>query len=345
MNTFWSDLGVVSGNTSATNQYDLFNGLTFNDGFVCSSQYDFFTHLGTNRYEFFKSYNSVDSNIIDEYTFFQNTSDPNIYNFNTFFEYAGSFINSVPVTPTPTPTQTITPTPTITPTITPTSTLTPTPTPSAVVLPSVDYITYRTSTTDSNSYSFSSTSIVGPGLIIVGCSYSSSSSNPSITSLTMNGVSATKVVQALGSSFTLPSTALFALRITGGTTADISMTLSDGKQARCMGISVWRVQNNNSDTITISGANMQGYGSSVSTTLTSILSNSVIVAVNSTYDQLGSPSPVTWTNATERFDINTEGNDYMSGGDSTSSGGGSLTITSATSGGEQSIAICALAIR
>lgn len=31
MNTFWSDLGVVSGNTSATNQYDLFNGLTFND--------------------------------------------------------------------------------------------------------------------------------------------------------------------------------------------------------------------------------------------------------------------------------------------------------------------------
>ena len=26
MNTFWSDLGVVSGNDQATNQYDLFNG-------------------------------------------------------------------------------------------------------------------------------------------------------------------------------------------------------------------------------------------------------------------------------------------------------------------------------
>ena len=111
LNTFWSDLGVVSGNTEATNQYELFLGLTFSDGFVCASQYDFFTHLGTNRYEFFKSYNSVDSNIIDEYTFYQNTSDSRIYNFYTFYLYAGSYINAVVPTPTPTPTSTATPTP------------------------------------------------------------------------------------------------------------------------------------------------------------------------------------------------------------------------------------------
>ncbi len=138
MNTFWSDLGVIGGVSGATNQYDLFNGLTFSDGFVSSSQYDFFNHLGTNSYEFFKSYNSVDPNIVDQYTFFQNTSDPNIYNFNTFYTYAGEFINSEPVTPTPTPTQTITPsvtptktvtpTPSVTTTVTPTRTLTPTPT-------------------------------------------------------------------------------------------------------------------------------------------------------------------------------------------------------------------------
>jgi hypothetical protein len=139
MNTFWSDLGVVGGVSGATNQYDLFNGLIFDDGFVSSSQYDFFQHLGTNRYEFFKSYNSVDPNIVDEYTFFQNTSDPNIYNFNTFYTYAAEFIYSTPVTPTPTPTQTMTPTvtPTITvtptPSITPTLTRTPTPTPSSTV--------------------------------------------------------------------------------------------------------------------------------------------------------------------------------------------------------------------
>ena len=110
MNTFWSDLGVVGGNTSATNQYDLWKGITFNDGFVCASQYDFFTHLGTNRYEFFKSYNSVDSNIVSEYTFYQNTSDPNIYDFKTFYEYAGQYL--IPsITPTPTPSITPSPTP------------------------------------------------------------------------------------------------------------------------------------------------------------------------------------------------------------------------------------------
>lgn len=141
MNTFWSNLGVVSGNTSATNQYDLWKGITFNDGFVCASQYDFFTHLGTNRYEFFKSYNSVDSNIVDETTFYQNTIDPDIWDYKTFYENAGQYIVAPAVSPTPTPTNTETPTPTptttltLTPTQTPTNTGSPTPTPSATPSP------------------------------------------------------------------------------------------------------------------------------------------------------------------------------------------------------------------
>ena len=90
--TFWTDLGITEGNNNATNQYDLYNGLTFGDGFVCSSQYDFFTHLGTNKYEFFKSYNSVDENIVDAYTFYQNTDDVNIFNAFTFNAISGSFV-------------------------------------------------------------------------------------------------------------------------------------------------------------------------------------------------------------------------------------------------------------
>jgi len=101
MNTFWSDLGVVGGVSGATNQYDLYNGLIFDDGFVSSSQYDFFNHLGTNSYEFFKSYNSVDPNIVDQYTFFQNTSDPNIVDQYTFYTYAGQYLSGG--TPTPEP--------------------------------------------------------------------------------------------------------------------------------------------------------------------------------------------------------------------------------------------------
>jgi hypothetical protein len=83
--------------------------------------------LGTNRYEFFKSYNSVDTNIVSEYTFYQNTSDTDIYDFRTFFLYAAQYIVP-PITPTPTNTPTPTETPTQTPTETPTQTPTNTPT-------------------------------------------------------------------------------------------------------------------------------------------------------------------------------------------------------------------------
>jgi hypothetical protein len=124
MNTFWSDLGVIGGNTSATNQYEVFNGLTFSGGFTCGSMFDFFKHLITDRFNFFKSYNSVDSNIIDETTFYKNTSDPDIYDFYTFYQNSAKYI-SPSVTPTPTPTPTNTPTQTPTPTPTPTPSATP----------------------------------------------------------------------------------------------------------------------------------------------------------------------------------------------------------------------------
>ena len=159
MNTFWSNLGVVSGNTQATNQYDLWKGITFNDGFVCASQYDFFTHLGTNRYEFFKSYNSVDSNIVDETTFYQNTSDPDIWDYKTFYENAGQYIVAPAVSPTPTPTNTETPTQTptttltLTPTQTPTNTGSPTPTPSAT--PSPQTVRWLASNSNNEGYSIS----------------------------------------------------------------------------------------------------------------------------------------------------------------------------------------------
>lgn len=90
MNSFWSDLGVSCGNQNANNWYDCFYGLTFSDGFVCANATDFFNHLGYSRYEFFKSYNGIDN----EYEFYKNTDDVNIYDFKTFYEYAPSYIPS-----------------------------------------------------------------------------------------------------------------------------------------------------------------------------------------------------------------------------------------------------------
>jgi hypothetical protein len=97
MNTFWTDWGVSCGNQSANNFYDCFYGLTMTDGFVCANLQDFldwnsvYWDTPYNRYSFFKDYENVDSNIIDEHTFYQNTSDVNIWDFKTFYEIAPSY--------------------------------------------------------------------------------------------------------------------------------------------------------------------------------------------------------------------------------------------------------------
>jgi len=371
MNTFWSDLGVVGGVSGATNQYDLFNGLIFDDGYVTSSQYDFFTHLGTNRYEFFKSYNSVDSNIVDEYTFYQNTSDPNIYNFNTFYTYAAEFIYSTPVTPTPTPTNTVTPTQTITPTvtptpsitpsitptstitptitptqtITPTSTITPTPTitPTAsVVIPTITYIGTTQSITSSTTYTFTNANIGGPGLIIVAYTYASNTGSLSAVSCTIGGLSATKVIENVGSDATDPKAGIYTQRITGGTTATIVLNMTPGYQATQMTINVYRVVNNTSDTITLATSSRPPYGFSASAGLNPILSDSVIVAAAGVY-RGGGVAALAWTNITE--DIETFSGNFKNSIASLSSvPSGSRTIT-CTSTTESNFALVYVAIR
>lgn len=97
MSTFWTDWGVSCGNQSANNFYDCFYGLTMTDGFVCANLQDFLAWNSVywgeeyNRYSFFKQYENTDPNIIDEFTFYQNTSDVNIWDFKTFYEIAPSY--------------------------------------------------------------------------------------------------------------------------------------------------------------------------------------------------------------------------------------------------------------
>jgi hypothetical protein len=147
LTTFFTSLGIVSGNTQAKSFYDFWYGIEFGDGTITYNITEFMTYLGTTRYEFFHSLESTYPGVFDEYTFYKNIDDPRITDFSTFYTYAGQYLTGVPITPTPTPTltptntttptltptKTPTPTPTqsITPTITPTPTKTPTPTPSA----------------------------------------------------------------------------------------------------------------------------------------------------------------------------------------------------------------------
>jgi hypothetical protein len=127
LTTFFTSLGIVSGNTQAKSFYDFWYGIEFGDGTITYNITEFMTYLGTTRYEFFHSLESTYPGVFDEYTFYKNIDDPRITDFSTFYTYAGQYLTGIPITPTPTPT--LTPTNTPTPTLTPTKT--PTPTPSA----------------------------------------------------------------------------------------------------------------------------------------------------------------------------------------------------------------------
>jgi hypothetical protein len=92
LTTFFTSLGIVSGNTQATNFYDFWYGIEFSDGTITYNITEFMTYLGTNRYEFFHSLQSTYPNVYDEYTFYKNINDVRIYDFYTFYYYAGEYL-------------------------------------------------------------------------------------------------------------------------------------------------------------------------------------------------------------------------------------------------------------
>jgi hypothetical protein len=245
------------------------------------------------------------------------------------------------VTPTPTPTQTSTPTPTLTSTPTPTvtststptptvtSTSTPTPTPSAVP-PSNTFITGVTQTASSSSFTFSNVPIGGDGLIVVAIS-SKRNSNVvrNFAGATIGGSSATTVIAGNGSfGGNTPVTAIVSRRMTGGaTTATIAVSFDNTMDA--CSISVYRIQNNVSDTAHKTGVNANG-SSTTSVTLTSVTAGAIGVASACINDTGGGLT--TWTNATERYDVYNATADGTFTSASLSLGGGNQTITSAAAG-------------
>ena len=138
LSTFWAGWDVISGNTQATDQYGFWKGIVMTTGQVLNNQYDFFKYHNTTRYQWYKNLETTYPEVWDEYTFYKNTNDPNIFDMRTFYQYGAQYLApSVPVTPTPTATIALTPTKTVTPTGTPNPTATPTPTgtPNSTVTP------------------------------------------------------------------------------------------------------------------------------------------------------------------------------------------------------------------
>lgn len=85
LTTFFDDLGIVSGNTEAVNQYEFFKGIGWDDSTVTNNQYEFFKKIGQSRYDFFKQYEN-------EREFYRSTNDIRIKDFWTFYRYAGQYL-------------------------------------------------------------------------------------------------------------------------------------------------------------------------------------------------------------------------------------------------------------
>lgn len=85
LTTLFNSLGIVGGNTASNNQYEFFNGVEWNDNTFTYNQYEFFKKVAGSRYDFFKNYNS-------ERDFYNSIDDERIYDFYTFYKYAGEYL-------------------------------------------------------------------------------------------------------------------------------------------------------------------------------------------------------------------------------------------------------------
>jgi hypothetical protein len=233
-------------------------------------------------------------------------------------------------TPTPTPTSTITPTPTITPTNTPT------PTPSPVVA-SITYVSYSGINISQTTYTFNGISIGGPGLIAVAI-HSESNATRTISSVSINGTTSTIASQITAGpgigAFTTAGVAY--LRITGGTTANISITFSGAMLRAAIG--VWRIQNNISDTPVQTQTNSANSGTGLTINFTSLTTNNVAVCANTVGIETSS---VSWTNATVRYNqaIAAGTNTRVSGADFTTTSSGNRTVSTSNANSTQPLTL------
>jgi hypothetical protein len=94
LTVLFETLDISNGNTTSGNQYEFFNGVLWGDTTTTYSAKEFFDKIG-GRYEFFKSYES-------EKSFYAAVDDNRIYDYYTFYKYAGEYFGTTSGPPPPT---------------------------------------------------------------------------------------------------------------------------------------------------------------------------------------------------------------------------------------------------
>jgi hypothetical protein len=238
------------------------------------------------------------------------------YYFNMYADTA----SCIP-TPTPTNTPTYTPTPSVTPTYTPTMTSSPVPI-------SLTYISNTINTANQSSYTFSSVS-TGVGLIAVVVNGSAAyNSGRDFTGATIGGVAASVVHSGVANGGpSLGNTSIQALiyAVVTGSTNDIVVNFNGSVFNAA--ISCWRVENYTSTTPFYSDGYVNNNNNTEMNRTTSSLSGKNVCLAGCIVGD-GGMGNNTWTNATERYDIQLEaGLPKITGADFTTTSSGAVTVT------------------
>jgi hypothetical protein len=237
-----------------------------------------------------------------------------------------------PPSPSQTPTLTPTQTSTVTPTLTPTQTTTPTPTPSSS-LSDLTYLIYGEDKATRSTYTFSAVGYDGPGLIIVAVHGRDDDGAAGINYVNISGYSMTQIVSQQQGTSGSNNVALYAYRMTAGTSADIVINWTVPME-RCS-IGVWRLTGNSSDVpfdtdIAVSSSTSFG----LSDTLNLNTGRNWVVAAFTT----NGTNAITWTNATEKYDFGYSGeNGRVSGASELFTSGATATISTSYSAQAQCV--------
>lgn len=208
----------------------------------------------------------------------------------------------------------------------------------ALVDVTISYRSQSSNTSDLSTYTFSSLDIGTAGMRHVVVGVVSSGTSPSISSVTVAGVSATAMLEQAESNLKI---GLWIASVPTGTTGDVVVTHT-GSMLRC-GVIVWAVYDLSSTTPTATASDATP---ALSQSLT-INAGGVGIGLADGY-QNGSTASWTWTGLTEDIDVDfADGanHDAMSGASLASSGGTTVTVTATKTGSDSNDNFILVALR
>lgn len=195
-----------------------------------------------------------------------------------------------------------------------------------VVAASIAYTDHVEDGTDTSNYTFSTRAIgtAASNRYVVAAIGIANSSPPTISSVTIGGVSATLVTQVTG---TYERTAFYIAAVPTGTTATVVVNTSGS--LRC-NIGLWALYDLSSATATDTDSSTSSTGS----VNLDISAGGVAIGFSNTFTS-ASARTFTWSNLTENFDVAYEGNNQSVSGASAAfaTAQSGLTISSTPSAG------------